>query len=85
MSGLNPATQIMVCLLALVATGTLGTFLGAVLWELARPELSAVGRLGRRVLGFLECAFRNIVDGFKNAVEWAFYGPRNPDVSRLFG
>lgn len=89
MNGLDPATVVMVCLLAVVATGVIGTFLGSVLWalfgDLVLGALAPVGRLGRRVLGFLERAVRDIVAGLLNAVEWLVYGRGGADVSRLFG
>jgi hypothetical protein len=57
----------MVCLLAVVAGGTIGAFLGSVLWLMFGDlVLAAVSWLGR--------AFRDMVEGFKNAVEWLVYG-----------
>lgn len=84
MNGLATYNVVMVSLLALVATGVLGTFLGAVLWELfgdlvvaagmaALAAVRPVGRLARRAGAWLGRAFRDIVEGFKDGVEWLLY------------
>jgi hypothetical protein len=40
-----------------------------------RPPVSAyLGAAARAVLGFLERTFRDIVEGFKDGVEWLVYG-----------
>jgi len=40
-----------------------------------RPPVRAYVRAAAgAVLGFLERAFRDIAEGFKNGVEWLFYG-----------
>jgi hypothetical protein len=71
MNGLDPLTIVMVCLLAVVAAGVLGAFLGAVLWAMFGDLVLAVWC---PVRAFLGRAFRDIVEGFKSAVEWAVYG-----------
>lgn len=71
MNGLDTETIVMVCLLATVAGGSVVAFLGAVLWELAGDILAGAVLA---VWGFLRHAFRDIVDGLKNVVEWVVYG-----------
>ena len=71
MNGLDTHTVVMVYALAIVAGGTIGTFLGAVLWALVGDLVLAAWSA---VWGFLCRAFRDIVEGFKSAVEWAVYG-----------
>lgn len=71
MNGLDTETVVMVWTLALVAGGTIGGFLGAVLWQMFGDLVAGAVRA---TLGFLERAFRDIVEGLKNGVEWLVYG-----------
>jgi hypothetical protein len=71
MNGLATYNVVMISLLAVVAGGTIGTFLGAVLWELFGDLLAAAWSA---TWSFLCRAFRDIVEGFKNGVEWLVYG-----------
>lgn len=71
MNGLDTETVVMVWTLALVAGGTIGGFLGAVLWQMFGDLVTGAVSA---TLGFLERAFRDIVEGFKNGVEWLVYG-----------
>ena len=84
MNGLATYNVVMISLLALVAAGVLGAFLGAVLWSMfgdlvlaaGQPVLAAVrpvGRLARRAGAWLGRTFHDIVEGFKDGVEWLLY------------
>lgn len=78
MSGLAPATIVMLCLFAT----TLGAVALVQLHLLVKVLIGldvvalalALPRLARRVLGFLERATRDISVGFVNGVEWLVYG-----------
>jgi hypothetical protein len=81
MSGLSAPTIALLAVFATVLAATVLVQLHLLVKVLTGLDVVAlawaVPGLARRALGFLERAFRDIVEGFKDAVEWTVYGVRH--------
>lgn len=81
MSGLSAPTIALLAVFATVLAATVLVQLHLLVKVVTGLDVVAVAAtvpdLGRRALGFLERAFRDIVEGFKDAVEWTVYGVRH--------
>lgn len=78
MSGLSAPTIALLAVFATVLAATLLVQLHLLVKVVTGLDVVAlawaVPGLARRALGFLERAFRDVVEGFKNGVEWLVYG-----------